>query len=197
MSIVYQHRRKDTNEIFYIGWGKEKQRAYVKSGRNKHWHNIVNKCGYEVDVLINGCTEEIAKIVEVGMIAEYGRADLGLGSLTNQTNGGEGNPKLSPEKQKIKGEKISKKKKGVPNYKLRVPKSEETKEKLRQTQLGRKYSNEVNKKKANNNQWGEKNVNYGKHWITNGINNKLVKKEELVPKGYRTGRLSKHKHNKT
>jgi hypothetical protein len=64
MAIVYQHRRLDTNEIFYIGIGINKNRAYSKSGRNKHWHNIINKVGYEVDVLIDGCKMSQAKYIE-------------------------------------------------------------------------------------------------------------------------------------
>ncbi len=35
MAIVYQHRRKDTNEIFYIGIGKNTNRAYNKYSRSK------------------------------------------------------------------------------------------------------------------------------------------------------------------
>ena len=35
---------------------------------------------------------------------------------------------------------------------------------------------------------GKKNPAYGKHWITNGIENKLVKKED-IPNGWRKGRV--------
>jgi hypothetical protein len=90
MAVVYQHRRKDTNDIFYIGIGTSTKRAYETIKRNKHWYNVVNKVGYEVDVLLEGLSWEEASIVEIGMIASYGRKDMGLGYLVNETDGGDG-----------------------------------------------------------------------------------------------------------
>jgi hypothetical protein len=89
MAIVYQHRRLDTNEIFYIGIGINKNRAYSKSGRNKHWHNIVNKVGYEVDILIDGCKMSQAKYIEKNMISYIGQSCNKTGKLVNITKGGE------------------------------------------------------------------------------------------------------------
>ncbi len=89
MAIVYQHRRKDTNDIFYIGIGKNKNRA-LAYGRNPHWNRVADKYGYEVDILIDGCTWEEACEIEKGLIKDYGRADLGLGKLVNLTDGGDG-----------------------------------------------------------------------------------------------------------
>jgi hypothetical protein len=90
MSIVYQHRRKDTNEVFYIGIGKSKDRAYQKGLRNPHWYSVVDKVGYEVDILIEGLSWEDACVVDSGLISDYGRSDLGLGPLVNMTDGGDG-----------------------------------------------------------------------------------------------------------
>lgn len=101
MAVVYQHRRLDTNEVFYIGIGKEKKRAYIKSNRSKHWKAVIAKYGYEIDVLIDGCSWEDACEVEAGMIESYGRLDLGLGLLINLTDGGDGNSgKVLTEKQR-------------------------------------------------------------------------------------------------
>lgn len=102
MAVIYQHRRKDTNEVFYIGIGYNKKRAYIY-GRNPHWNGIVDKYGYEVDILIDGCDYEEAKEIEIGMIADYGRADLGLGALVNMTDGGDGVTRIiMPESLSIK-----------------------------------------------------------------------------------------------
>lgn len=90
MAIVYRHRRLDTNEVFYIGIGKSTKRAYTKDSRNAHWHNVVNKCGYEVDIIIEGISEEKAKELEKSLIFLYGRKDLNLGELVNKTSGGDG-----------------------------------------------------------------------------------------------------------
>jgi hypothetical protein len=89
MAIVYQHRRKDNNEVFYIGIGKTINRAY-SYGRNPHWNQIADNVGYEIDILINGCSWNDACEIEKGLIKEYGRKDLGLGSLVNMTDGGDG-----------------------------------------------------------------------------------------------------------
>lgn len=43
MAIVYQHRRLDKNEVFYIGVGLNKNRAYSKNDRNSHWKSIIKK----------------------------------------------------------------------------------------------------------------------------------------------------------
>jgi hypothetical protein len=109
MAIVYQHRRKDTNEVFYIGIASVDTRPYSKQDRNKYWKNIVNAFGYEVDILINGCTWEQACEIEKGMIADYGRRDLGTGKLVNMSEGGVGgfskpgwNKGISPSKETVK-----------------------------------------------------------------------------------------------
>jgi hypothetical protein len=97
MAVVYQHRRKDTNEIFYIGAGKDKERAFSRKSRNRHWKNIVKKVGYDVDVLIEGISWEEACVIEIGLIKDYGRADFGLGHLVNMTDGGDGTTNHSPD----------------------------------------------------------------------------------------------------
>lgn len=90
MAIVYQHRRKDTNEVFYIGIGACKYRAYDITGRNKHWKRIVDKVGYDIEILIEDLSWEEARIVERQLIADIGRKDLGKGPLVNLTDGGDG-----------------------------------------------------------------------------------------------------------
>lgn len=79
---VYAHFTVDSNELFYIGKGT-KNRAHSDRGRNKYWHNIVNKHGYKVIILINNLTEESSLIQEF----------LGIKQLkpkANLTKGGTG-----------------------------------------------------------------------------------------------------------
>ena len=90
MSIVYRHRRLDTFKVFYIGIGKTEKRAYSKKSRNKWWKNIILKTEYSVEIIIEDISWKEAQEVEVLLISEYGRRDLGLGNLVNLTNGGEG-----------------------------------------------------------------------------------------------------------
>ena len=81
---VYRHRRLDNFNVFYIGIGTI-NRAYSKLNRNKHWKNVVNCCGYVVEILVNGVSADDAKELEILLISEYG-----LCNLTNYTEGGDG-----------------------------------------------------------------------------------------------------------
>jgi hypothetical protein len=97
MAYVYRHIRLDKNEPFYIGFGSDNsyKRSRQKHGRSKHWADIA-KNGYEIDIIIDNLTYENALIKEIEFIKLYGRKDLGVGTLCNYTNGGEGlsSPKL-------------------------------------------------------------------------------------------------------
>jgi len=86
---IYQHRRNDTGDVFYVGKGFGK-RAWSKSGRSKHWNNIVNKAGHAVEIVEEFLPECVAFQKEINLIKSIGRQDLGLGSLVNKTDGGEG-----------------------------------------------------------------------------------------------------------
>lgn len=90
MAVVYRHIRLDTNEVFYIGIGKDMKRPYNKSGRTDLWKRVVNKHGYKVDIIVEDIEWEKAKEFEKSLIFLYGRRDLGKGTLVNMTDGGEG-----------------------------------------------------------------------------------------------------------
>jgi len=89
MAVVYQHIRKDTQEVFYIGIGKDIKRAYYFFHRSQFWNNIYNKTDIEVKVLCKDIDLELAYEIEKYLISYYGRKDIGLGTLVNLTNGGE------------------------------------------------------------------------------------------------------------
>ena len=86
---VYAHYRNDTNTIFYVGLGKHK-RSNSRRSRSQHWHNIVNKHGYRIDIIHEKLTYELAGQVEMHLIEFYGRKDFGLCHLVNRTDGGAG-----------------------------------------------------------------------------------------------------------
>ena len=90
MAIVYKHIRLDNNEPFYIGIGKKRDRAFTKHKRSIFWEKIVSKTDYRVEILFDDLTWEEACEKEKEFIQLYGRKDLGLGSLVNLTDGGEG-----------------------------------------------------------------------------------------------------------
>jgi hypothetical protein len=100
MAYVYRHIRKDKDQVFYIGIGTDDKgkytRAYSKN-RNRYWKRIVDKTNYEVEILFDDITKEEALSKEVEFIQIYGRGDLGLGTLCNLTDGGEGVVNMSEE----------------------------------------------------------------------------------------------------
>jgi hypothetical protein len=165
---IYQHRKSDTKEIFYVGKGKC-NRMYGVQGRNKHWKNTVNKHGYVVEKLFDGLDEELALLSEIEIIDIYKKRGI---KLVNMTNGGEGTSghtyvMKDETKQKLslgrignqwaKGQQISenhkksviesnKRRKGIPIKKANFAgksHSEEHKEYIRQKMKGRVFSEET------------------------------------------------------
>ncbi len=96
---VYQHRRNDTGEIFYIGIGKRQKRAYAKANRSKRWGAITNKHGYSVEILLENVSRTEAIYSEMYLISFYGRMDLGTGRLVNMTDGGDGRENIIVSKE--------------------------------------------------------------------------------------------------
>jgi len=96
-AYVYRHITEDTNEVFYIGIGVVKRRAWSKHGRNKYWHNVVNKHGFRYEIVQESLSRDLAKELEIILIQIYGRRDIGTGILVNMTDGGDGMFNLSEE----------------------------------------------------------------------------------------------------
>jgi hypothetical protein len=93
MAVVYQHRRKGTKNVFYIGVGVDTSRATNKSARSEHWKRLVKKNkGFEHDILLENISYEDALKWEIYLVALYGRQNKNTGNLVNLTDGGEGTP---------------------------------------------------------------------------------------------------------
>ena len=145
MAVLYRHIRLDSNQPFYIGIGKTEKRAYDTHSRNKHWQGIVNKYGYKVQIMLDDLTWEQACEKEREFIQLYGRKDLGLGTLVNLTDGGDGviGVVFSEEhKAKIGAALIGKPKSEEAKANMCKPKSEEHVAKMRAALKGRKLSEE-------------------------------------------------------
>lgn len=113
---VYAYLREDTTP-YYIGKGT-KDRAFKKQG-----HTVPLPPKDRIKILKEHLTEDEAKLLEIELIKEYGRKDLGTGILRNMTDGGEGSSG-------------------------RVA-TEMMKEKLSKANLGKKQSDETKQKRAN------------------------------------------------
>lgn len=99
MAYVYRHIRLDKNIPFYIGIGSDEnfKRACSKHNRSLHWDRIYKKHGYEVEIVIDNISWDLACKKEKEFIKLYGRIDLGEGFLCNKTDGGEGTLNKSAE----------------------------------------------------------------------------------------------------
>lgn len=92
MAYVYTYTRLDKNEIFYVGIGSDSKykRAKNLSLRTDYFKKIINKSEYKLDIIFDNLSWEDACLKEIELIALYGRKDLGIGTLINFTDGGEG-----------------------------------------------------------------------------------------------------------
>ena len=133
MAIVYTHI-KPNKEVFYVGIGVVKKRAYSVHGRNKHWHNTVKKFGYEVNILFDDVDYKTAQQCERYLIKYYGRKDLELGSLVNFTDGGEGYTNMNDKEKTKRSKRMSEYNKKEKDYSF--TQKEEYKRKMRKSLLG-------------------------------------------------------------
>ena len=82
---TYIHRRADDGAVFYVGKGTG-NRAHVRRSRSVHWHRIVAKHGFCVEIVARWDSESAAFNHEKDLIAHY----RPLGLLCNLTDGGDG-----------------------------------------------------------------------------------------------------------
>lgn len=68
---VYQHKKNDTGEIFYVGHGNIKRPWAFLRGRSKAWQTIYNQCGCKVEIIGRFETKQEAADLEIKLIAEY------------------------------------------------------------------------------------------------------------------------------
>lgn len=97
MAVVYLHKSILTKEVFYVGAGKDKFRAHSKWSRSDAWkEKVLKEGGYDVEIVKNDIPISEAKKIEMELIKQYGRIDIGTGVLINLTDGGDGQVNLSP-----------------------------------------------------------------------------------------------------
>jgi len=112
--VVYQHRRLDNNQIFYVGQGLL-SRAYQNqvNRRNTNWIKVVKEAGgFIVDILKEGLSKEESLIIESEYIKKYGTIKHNTGILVNERLSGSRGVKSgythSEEKRKEISEKTKK-----------------------------------------------------------------------------------------
>ena len=137
---VYAYLRSRSSKFgvvgspYYIGKGQTDRRF------SKH-HNAKPPQDPANNVLLKeGLAETYALAEEIRLIKFYGRIDIGTGCLRNRTDGGDGasgfiHPPESKEKMRLSHAR-----------EVRGPRSQETRDKMSRTHLGKKKSPEAAKK---------------------------------------------------
>ena len=144
---VYEHRRKDTGEVFYVGKGSS-ARIKSKQGRNRWWMAIVAKSGgYVAAKVLDGLDEEMAHLCEIERIDQLRKIGV---RLCNLTDGGEGMAGFKMPRDSV--ERGASKRRGKPlsedakkNMRGHV-RSDEHRRKLSAGNLGKKMSLEARRK---------------------------------------------------
>ena len=136
MYYIYQHRSADTNEIFYVGKGKDK-RFCDKNKRGRYWKHYVAKHGFVPEIIKDGLDEELAFLAEIECIDAYKRRGI---KLINLTNGGEGCSGYSMKHSEEQKSKWSVERKGTPSPRKGVKLLDSTKEKISLARVGKLLS---------------------------------------------------------
>ena len=185
------HKTKDVNDG-YIGSGKLLLRAIEKYGKENFQTEILLDCLSMKDLL-----RLEAEIVNEDFIQRNDTYNLKIGGEggfyyinKNKLNPG-GYKKIDGEESYHSTSKL------LLDENFRIKFSEKIRKGLKnsnfnnKTFLGRKHTEESKRKISEANKIslkGEKNSQYGTMWITNGIDNKKIKKNEPIPNGYKRGR---------
>lgn len=178
---VYRYIRLDTNTPFHVGKGKKNRYKEIKRSRNKYFKAIVSSIPYEVEIIVEGLTNDQANDKEKEFVKLY--KSLGY-CETNLTDGGEGfsGYKMSPESI----EKMAASKRGKPSPRKGVILGEEQLLKMSLANLGKTPSKETREKIS-------KKLKGKTAWNKNG---KMPKSFSIKQTAFLTGKPSRNKGKK-
>ena len=139
-SVTAGHDPIDIGEVDYYGMlavGKGKgNRCNQKKGRNNYWHKIVNKHGFNSQIVIDNLDEELALLCEQELISKYKFLKY---NLANYTEGGEGisGYKHTTESKLKMSESQKKRFSSGSTWNKGIPCSDEIKNKLSKSHKGK------------------------------------------------------------
>jgi len=94
---IYQHRRADNGQIFYVGKASNPYRKLKTQNRNSRWHEIVNEAGgFTAEEIVSNVDEDLSLLAEQEYIDKLKK--LGL-PICNLTTGGQGRSGWNPSEE--------------------------------------------------------------------------------------------------
>jgi hypothetical protein len=209
--LVYKITNRINNEI-YIGCHKTENKNDNYFGSGKILKLAIKKYGIEnftKDIIFEASSSEEMFTKEKELV------EVGAHSY-NLKNGGEGgfdyiNKNISAEQKskfgKMGSEALIKRLDSDPEFRFKfIETQKQNKKQLHEKGLlktwkdnyswtGKKHKEESKKKigeKNSTHQKGSGNSQYGTMWITNGTENLRIKKEDIIPEGWKKGRVIKY-----
>lgn len=105
---VYVHRRLDNDEIFYVGHGYHARAWAFTRGRSQAWQQIYNQSGCRVEIIARYSNKSDAAIHEMLYIAACKEQNI---PIVNYRSGGfdrnQGVPKSDLSKEKIRQARLN------------------------------------------------------------------------------------------
>lgn len=196
---VGKHKTKNKNDD-YFGSGLLLERAVEKHGKENFVKEVVMELSTEEEM-----NQKEADIVDEDFVARDDTYNIMLGGCGGFDYINDNKLNKTPEaidahKRNVDNTNSNKRKKWLlendEEYRKEVSKKRSNIMKHylagnKNPFLGKTHSEDTRKKMSDAKRGmfdGDKNPAFGKHWITNGVESKLVKKEK-IPDGWRNGRI--------
>lgn len=208
--FIYKTTCKVTSKYYYgMHSTDDLNDGYIGSG--KHLRYSINKHGKDNHVcerLEFFDSRELLKEKEKEIVNENLRSDPLCMNLMDGGSGGFISTEVQFKRSSAGGKKVADKIKNDMDYKDEFSSkvSNGVKKGYENGRIGKNYfswkgkirSKETKKKMSlaqQGKQSGEKNSQYGKRWITNGVEVKVISKGDEIPEGWRFGRKIKYNYN--
>lgn len=179
----------------YLGSGRRLRHSIRKYGPENHVREILEFCSSREEL-----ASREAEIVNLNEIAKEECMNIsfgGYGGIQNEEHmkvfSRAGNDKLKELRKDDKYLNIVKEniRQSIKNRKFNIEYRKMLSETQKKTWIGRKHKEETKRKIGQANslkQTGSGNSQYGTMWITDGKENKKIKKEDKIPNGWSKGR---------
>jgi len=130
---IYQHRRADNGQIFYVGKASNPYRKTKTQNRNNRWHEIVNEAGgFTAEELVSDVDEDLSLLAEQEYIDKLKK--LGI-PICNLTTGGQGRSGWKPSEETRRIWSEQRKGKAPYNKGTKKPYIKKTEEELKEIRL--------------------------------------------------------------